>query len=256
MFKVLKAEQRPREKGDRYEVLSFLPYYNGYVKPFGDLIGIEEVLVSPGGGLVPVQEGVEMLFIGRAGSLEVFREDEEPGLLKKNTCLVSRSEDSEITLRNEREHGLSRMISLGFRVGEAEAPSRSMETLEMRFRGTRTTLQTIASGSSEEPVIRLSLDADVSLAQIGKEEKLVLETLPSRRILIAVLEGRTAVAKSGLVKNDSVMIMGEPLVNLYAYELTRILIVDLPEFISPCERDDSGDAKEEKREISVWRFDD
>lgn len=233
MLKILKSEQRPRRKGKLFEMLSFLPYYGGYVKPFGDLVGIEEVVVSPGGELFPDNVETEILFLGREGSLAFHQEDSEPEFLVKNSCLISRPDSSEFIFGNSREYGISRFITLGFRPGEKTVPPGSVDRSSFNIRGNRTVLMTLASGSSVENSLQLSLDAEVSLARIGKEEKLIFETQPSRRILMAVLDGFVGAEKNSFRKNDSLMVMGEPEISLYAYEMATVLIVDLPEYKSP-----------------------
>ena len=211
--------------------------------------------MNPGGELTPLLEEREVLFIGRAGSLEIFREeDRDTELLRKNTCFVAHPGEASLKLVNQNEHGLSRMISLGFRQGENQVPEGLSAPLELRFRGTRTSLHSIASGSAGEGVPSLSLDAEVSLAQMGKGERLTLETLPVRRMLLVALEGLVSAGKFSLRRNDSLMVMGEPLVNLTALELTRILIVDLPEYRSPREEDSADDPEPERGVVSVWRI--
>ena len=233
MFKILKSAQRPRSKGNQWEMLSFLPYYGGYVKPFGDLVGMEEVLVSPGGELVPDNVETEILYVGREGSLEFHEGDSDPDYLGRNKCLISRPGGSEFSFRNSGEYGVSRFISMGFRPGDEPVPPGSTDSMSFSIKGSRTSLLTLASGSGEENSLQLSLDAVVSLARIGREEKLIFETQPSRRILLAVIEGSVAAERSRFNKNDSLMVMGEPLVSLYAYDQARVLIVDIPEYRSP-----------------------
>lgn len=248
MFKILKSEQRPRRKGKLYEMLSFLPYYGGYVKPFGHLVGIEEVVVSPGGELFPDNVETEILFLGREGSLAFHQEEAEPEFLVKNSCLISRPGSSEFIFGNSRDYGISRFITLGFRPGEQQVPPESADSMSFKIRGNRTILTTLASGNKEDNSLQLSLDAEVSLARIGKGEKLIFETQPSRRILMAVLDGSVAAEKSRFNKNDSMMVMGEPEISLYAYEQATVLIVDLPEYKSPFALEQ--EAEEEARRLA------
>jgi hypothetical protein len=245
VLKILKSEQRPRRKGKLFEMLSFLPYYGGYVKPFGDLVGMEEVVVSPGGELFPDNVETEILFLGREGSLAFHQEEAEPEYLVKNSCLISRPDSREFIFGNSREYGISRFVTLGFRPGEKKVPGDSPDRISFNIRGNRTVLLTLASGTSVENSLQLSLDAEVSLARIGKEEKLIFETQPSRRILMAVLDGLVGAEKYSFRKNDSLMVMGEPEISLYAYEKATVLIVDLPEYKSPFVEEQ--DALEEAR---------
>ncbi len=235
MFKILKSAQRPRRKGKLCEMLSFLPYYGGYVKPFGDLVAIEETTVTPGGELFPENEETEILLVGREGSLEVRQGDSEPDHLGRNRCLVLRPGNDDYSFRNSGEYGVSRFISMGFRPGDEPVPAESKDRMSFSIKGGRTSLLTLASGSGEDNSLRLCIDAVVSMARIGKGEKLIFETHPSRRIILMVLEGAVAADRSRFNKNDSLMIMGEPLVSLYAYDRARVLIVDLPEYKSPFE---------------------
>ncbi len=214
-------------------MLSFLPFYGGYVKPFGALVGMEEVLVSPGGELFPDNIETEMLFLGREGTLEFRQEDSEPDRLVKNNCLISRPDSREFIFSNSREYGISRFIILGFRPGEEPVAEDSINRMSFNIKGNRTVLMTLASGSREENALQLSLDAVVSLARVGKGEKLIFETQPTRRILMAVLDGSVGAERSRFNKNDSLMVMGEPEISLYAYEQASVMIVDLPEYKSP-----------------------
>ena len=245
MFKILQSEQRPRRKGMLYEMLSFLPFYGGYVKPFGALVGMEEVLVSPGGELFPDNLETEMLFLGREGTLEFHQEDSDPDRMVKNSCLISRPGSSEFIFSNSKEYGISRFITLGFRPGEGAVPEGSADRMSFNIKGNRTVLMTLASGNIEENSLQLSLDAVVSLARVGKGEKLIFETQPSRRILMAVLDGSVAAERSRFNKNDSLIVMGEPEISLYAYEQATVIIVDLPEYKSPFAEEQ--EAEEEAR---------
>jgi len=95
----------------------------------------------------------------------------------------------------------------------------------------------------------------VSLARIGREEKLIFETHPSRRILLAVLEGSLDAAKNRLNRDDSLLVVGEPLVSLYSHAQTRVLIVDLPVYLSPSEERQAGDSEDRAPETKVARLD-
>ncbi len=248
MFKVLNADQRPRIKGKLFEMFSYLPYYNGYVKPFGDLMGIEEIQVSPGGELFPDNEEMEFLFLGREGRLEISREESEAGILEKNSCLASHPPAGEVVFRNSCNHAVSRLISLSFRPGSEPVPPGSSEYKAFAVKGNRTVLVTLAAAGGAEDALPLSLDAVISLARIGKGEKLIFKTRPSRRILMVLLEGSMDAEKNRLNKNDCLMVMGEPLVNLNAFARSKVLIVDLPEYTSPTEMREAAGKEEPARD--------
>lgn len=236
MFKVLKEEQRPRRKGKLFEMHSYLPFHGGYVKPFGDLMGAEEVLVSPGGRLSPDNHEMDFLFLGREGRITYQCERQEAGYLQKNSCLVSHPFDPDLEFSNESTHAVSRFISLGFRPGKGLIPPESPSFKIFSIKGTRTIHISLASGSEPEEALHLTLDAEVSLARIGKGERLIFETRPARRMVMIVLEGSLDAEKHRLNRNDSFLVMGEPQVILHAAWASKVLIIDLPEYSVPVEK--------------------
>lgn len=235
MFKVLRAAQRPRRKGPLYETFSYLPFYGGYVKPFGDLLGIEEVVVSPGGSLRPDNQEVDFFILGTKGHFDLEGGAADSGTLRKSCGLTIRAGMDEVGFRNSGSHGLASLLSLAFRPGEISIPAGAASSSEFSIKGSRTELLTLASATGGDDGLPLSLDAVVSLAQIGSRERFVFETHPARRVMAIVLKGSLDVEKHRLGDNDSLMVMGEPLVTFMTSAQTRMLIVDLPEYHSPTE---------------------
>ena len=235
MIKVLRAAQRPRLKGQLYETFSFLPFYGGYVKPFGDLMGIEEVIVSPGGSLHPDNQEMDFFILGRKGYFDLLGDEIDSRSLRKNCCLTMRAGAEPIGFKNGGAHGLASLLSLAFRPGEIVIAPGAEGFADHVLKGSRTEFLTLASASDDERALPLSLDAVVSLVQIGNGERFVFETEPARRVLVIVLKGTMDVDEHRLGDNDSLMVMGEPMVAFRSSAQTRMLIVDLPEYHSPTE---------------------
>lgn len=228
MYEIARGVQRKKDHTE-----SFLTYehpFLGLSKPsFGTLLQFQETLLRPGAewnsGLIGPAEIVTFVQDGR---LAITAEGGSESRLETDGihCLTVGAA-TEFQVKNLSEIETSNYLQVWLDTSETETGA-CVATGKAEMTGRGTGLVPLASGQEETAAVPLRQDVAIYLSRMRPSENLIFETLPSRRVFLAVVNGVIRVEEDRLVTADSLMIRKESLIEIAAQQRSELLLVDLP----------------------------
>jgi len=228
MLEIARGVQRKKDHTEYFLTFEH-PFLGTSMPSFGALLQYQETLLRPAAewnsGLIGQ---VEIVTLVQKGSLLIQAEEQPESRLEAGGihCLTV-GDSAEFLVKNLSETAESNYCQIWLDTSEIEAMQGS-ESSKTEISGGKGGLVPLASGQGETTGLSLQQDVAVYLSRLRPTESLIFETLPSRRVFLAVVDGVIRLEEDRLVTSDSVMIRKESLVEIAAQQRSSLLLVDLP----------------------------
>jgi redox-sensitive bicupin YhaK (pirin superfamily) len=196
---------------------------------FGALLQFQETLLQPAAewnsGLIGQTEIVTYV---QEGTLAIQEELQLQSTLEAGGihCLTV-GPSAEFQVKNLSEINSAAYCQIWLDTSGMEIVPR-FKTSKTEIKGGGDGLVPLASGQGETTGVPLQQDVAIYLSRLRPNENLIFETLLSRRVFLAVINGLVRVEEHRLQDSDSAMIWKENLVEIAAQKRSTLLLVDLP----------------------------
>jgi redox-sensitive bicupin YhaK (pirin superfamily) len=228
MYEIARGVQRKRDHTEAFLTFEH-PFLGTSKASFGALLRYRETLLQPGSewtsGLVRRAEIVTLVREGTlliSNGLHAGSRLEEGGI----HCLTA-GPSAEFQVRNLSETETSSYCQIWLDTRGTDAVT-GVETSTVEYSKGVGGLVLLASGQGETTGVSLQQDIAIYLVRLRPNENLIFETLLSRRVFLAVIDGVVRVENNRLVTSDSAMIRKESLIEIAGQQASKLLLVDLP----------------------------
>jgi len=228
MYEIARRVQRKRDHTESFLTFEH-PFLGTSMSSFGSLLQYQETLLRPGAewnsGLIGHAEIVTLVLEGSLSIQEEFRLERR--LEAGGVHCLTVGPSAEFCVRNLSETEPCSYCQVWLDTRETEAvPGEETGTSEISEG--EGSLVPLASGQGETTGVTLQQDVAVYLSRLRPNESLIFETLMTRRVFFAVLDGVVSVDEHRLVESESAMISKETLIEIAAQQKTKLLLIDLP----------------------------
>jgi redox-sensitive bicupin YhaK (pirin superfamily) len=220
MYEIARRVQRKRDHTESF--LSFKHPFLGTTRSrFGSLLQFQETLLQPSSDWSSGPIGnVEIVTLVLKGSLTIQSESQNRSTLELGGIHCLSRSSGMLQVEN-----LSAVHTASYCQIWLDAEDQRIIPTEAFTDSSGLVL--LASGQGEAAGVSLQQDVAVYLSTLKPSETLIFETLSSRKVFLAVLDGLVRLEEYRLQDSDSALIWKENLIEIAAQRRSRLLLVDL-----------------------------